>query len=275
MARITIHCIRHAQGYHNLNLENHKLPDPSLTPLGEAQCRHLAIDFPHTPVITHLVASPLRRTIYTTLLSLPTLIHPPSDEYEKFKVIAVPELQETSDLPCDTGSSPSKLEEEFGKGKYKGAVDLSRVESGWNSKTGKWSPAASAIEARALEARKILRELGQTWLEANPGEGGAHIVVTTHGGFLHYFTEDWEGNDKFTGTGWANTEFRSYHYVDERHQDERASIKETTESRIRRLGTEKPLSEDEQRRLRDNAEREWGEAGYQSNGTLVEESAKL
>jgi hypothetical protein len=30
------------------------------------------------------------------------------------------------------------------------------------------------------------------------------------GGFLHYITDDWDSKDKFPGTGWANTEFRSY-----------------------------------------------------------------
>lgn len=30
------------------------------------------------------------------------------------------------------------------------------------------------------------------------------------GGLLHYLTDDWADQEKFPGTGWANTEFRSY-----------------------------------------------------------------
>jgi hypothetical protein len=46
---------------------------------------------------------------------------------------------------------------------------------------------------------------------------------------------------------------------------------ETSESRLKRSGKEKPLSADEQRELRAAAEREWQESGFQSGG----ESAKL
>lgn len=160
MAKLTIHCVRHAQGFHNLNEANHKLPDPSLTELGEQQCLALSEAFPYHSKITDLVASPLRRTLYTCLLSFP-------EEVKKGLVItALPELQETSDLPCDTGSERNLLEGEFGS-----AVDLSLVGEGWNNKKGKWSPASKAIEARAREARVWLRELGQQ------GEADREVVV--------------------------------------------------------------------------------------------------
>ncbi len=92
------------------------------------------------------------------------------------KVIALPEVCEVADIPCDTGSDIDVLKEEM-KGK---PVDLSRLEKGWNVKTGKWAPTVDAINQRAMEARQ--------WLKARPED---EIVVVTHGGFLHYFTEDW------------------------------------------------------------------------------------
>ena len=144
------------------------------------------------------------------------------------------------------------------------------MRQGWNDKRGRWSPAASAIEARAKDARIWLRNLAQSSQRSSP-EADVDIVVVTHGGYLHYFTEDWEGNEKFMGTGWANTEFRSYGFVDA--GDEAASLMETRESRDRRKGAEKPLSADEQRELRVSAEREWRESGFQ-NGSGIE-SAKL
>jgi broad specificity phosphatase PhoE len=262
MGKITIHCVRHAQGFHNLNTANHALHDPSLTPLGEEQCATLAQNFPYHSQITYLVASPLRRTIYTCLLSFPTEVS------RGLKVIALPEIQETSDLPCDTGSDPSTLAEEFGKGRFKDTVDLSRLHAGWNSNTGKWSPAAPALEARAREARQFLLRLAfaaQNASSSIASDDDVDIVVVTHGGFLHYFTEDWVGHDQFVGTGWANTEYRSYEFVSD--VDEGASLQETSESRTRRLGKEIPLTADEQRELRATAEKGWQASGFQTPPT--------
>jgi broad specificity phosphatase PhoE len=226
MGKTVVTLVRHAQGYHNLNHANEKLPDPDLTPLGESQCRALSTAFPFPDKVTHLVASPLRRTLYTCLLSFPDAVS------RGLIVLAVPELQETSNQPCDTGSEPSKLQTEFGTGPFAGTVDLSRVDEGWNSKTGRWSPTKEAIEARAKDARLILREIAQE------SEEDKEIIVVTHGGFLHYFTEDWGGFDKSRGTAWLNTEFRSYEFVDPTWRDPNASIVETEESKTRRLGAE-------------------------------------
>ena len=100
------------------------------------------------------------------------------------KVIALPEIQETADVPCDTGTDISVLKKEM-EGK---PVDLSRVMDGWNSKTGRWSPTGSAISERARQARQ--------WLKARPEKV---IVVVTHGGLLHYLTEDWTGYKQALG----------------------------------------------------------------------------
>ena len=157
-------------GYHNLSVANHQIHDPSLTPFGLEQCRSLAQDFPYHESTRAIVVSPLRRTIYTALNAFKPLID------KGMPVIALPELCETADVPCDTGSDVAVLKEEL-KDK---PVDLSRVKEGWNVKTGKWSAEPAAIEKRAREARQ--------WLKARPEK---EIVVVTHGGFLHYFTEDW------------------------------------------------------------------------------------
>lgn len=60
------------------------------------------------------------------------------------KVIAIPEAQETSDVPCDTGSDPDVLKKEFEEKKL--PVDLSLVKEGWNSK----------VSLVALYVRRIL-----------------------------------------------------------------------------------------------------------------------
>lgn len=182
----------------------------------------------------------MKRTIYTALLSFPSK----SD----YTLIALPELQETSDLPCDTGSEKAELAKEF-EGKK---VDLDLVVEGWNSKKGKWAASGQAIEERSQVARQ--------WLKARKEKD---IVVVTHGAMLHYLTEDWAGSEKFSGllptltaiwhslirpgTGWANTEYRTYTF--DPASGSRASLVETQESITRRRGLEKPLGEAEQRNL--------------------------
>ncbi|KAK4692386.1 hypothetical protein P7C71_g4807, partial [Lecanoromycetidae sp. Uapishka_2] len=235
-----IHCVRHAQGYHNLSVENHCMPDPTLTAYGEEQCARLAHVFPYHKRVNLLVASPLRRTLYTTLYSFPS-------EIEKgIPVIALPEAQETADVPCDTGSDVDILKKEM-KGK---PVDLSRVHEGWNSKTGRWAPTADKLEERARETRR--------WLKARKEK---EIVLVTHGGFLHYFTEDWTDFKESLGTGWANVEFRSYQFVDEKGDN--ASVVETKQSRELRRGTEKPLGKTERMELRETAKKTWEDGKFE------------
>ena len=62
------------------------------------------------------------------------------------------------------------------------------------------------------------------------------------------------------GTGWANTEFRSYQFLD---GSDRSSVVETKESRELRRGTEKPLSETEQMELQATTKKTWENKGYQ------------
>ncbi|KAJ9620256.1 hypothetical protein H2203_008021 [Taxawa tesnikishii (nom. ined.)] len=257
----TVHLVRHAQGFHNLSMSNHNMPDPLLTDLGKDQCRKLQSSFPHMDKVDLVVASPIKRTVYTALLSFASVI-----KSKNLKVIALPELQETSDLPCDTGSSVEEVEREF-SGQ---PVDLSLLHADWNNKKGRWAPNARAIEARARDARKWLAERKEK-----------HIVVVTHGGFLHYFTEDWTGSNKFAGalyrlsqlkrhrqgrllisklgTGWANTEFRTYTIQGVTDKD--AKLVETAESR--RLRDAKPLSKEEQENLKETTQKSWGADGYE------------
>lgn len=113
------------QGVHNLNHANHVILDPLLTDLGHEQCAKLRDTFPFHEKIDLVTASPLRRTIYTALESF----EPVFKTHPEMKLIALPDTQETSDVPCDTGSEPQVLREEF-SGK---PVDLDLVHEGWNN----------------------------------------------------------------------------------------------------------------------------------------------
>ncbi len=232
-----LHLVRHAQGFHNLSIINQQIPDPDLTPTGKQQCADLQAAVPFHDKITHLVASPLRRTMYTCLLSFE-----PSVKAGKV-VTALPEIQEVSSLPCDVGSSQKRLEAEFDPTQ----TDFSRLTPTWNDKTANspWAPDLSKLEARAQTARTWLRALG-----AEVRDGDAHIVAVTHGGFLHFLTQDWDGMDPSRGTGWDNTEYRSYEFVDPSGEDPEARLRETNVSWRRRRGSAKGLTETEQQQLK-------------------------
>ncbi len=184
----TIHLVRHAQGEHNLSTENQQIRDPSLTELGRTQCAELRRAFPVPDRITHIVASPMRRTLYTALLGFaqPAVEGDGENTQERRRVVALPSVQEVSVLPCDCGSDPAALKAEFAAD----AVDLALVHDGWNHKGpgSPYAPEIAKLDARAREARRWLRDLGRA-----SGPEDVHVVVVTHGGFLHFLTEDWGG----------------------------------------------------------------------------------
>ncbi|KAJ5661925.1 uncharacterized protein N7477_009541 [Penicillium maclennaniae] len=259
-----IHCVRHAQGVHNLCTENHVIPDPLLTDLGHEQCRKLQESFPRHAYVDLVTASPLRRTIYTALESF----EPVFKSHPDMQLIALPDLQETSDVPCDTGSDPEVLREEFA-GKN---VDLGLVHEGWNNKEGRYAPRNGALKERARAARR--------WLKARPEK---EIVMVTHGGFLHYFTEDWEDSSEFQGTGWMNTEYRTFTFSDEEHKHDldghpldgdNATLIETGESRERRGKTGPTPDREQQKTLYMIGTQGWDNQGLQLS-TAERDSVKV
>jgi len=223
--------IRHGQAEHNVQ-ERYHLPDPILTPLGQDQCRNLQTLFPKIPPVGLLVTSPLKRTIQTTAIAFQNLIGPG----DGVPLVLLPELQETSALPCDTGSDVEVVRvflEELGLG---GKVEgLERLDKDWNSKEGKWGSESEELKERAAWVRR--------WL-AEREEG--HVVCVSHGGFLHFLTEDWTGHGALPGTGWTNTEFRGYRLMRKAGGQEWGLV-ETEESRVRR--GPKPLGKTERREV--------------------------
>ncbi|OJJ64283.1 hypothetical protein ASPSYDRAFT_26293 [Aspergillus sydowii CBS 593.65] len=261
-----IHCVRHAQGVHNLCTENHVIPDPPLTDLGIEQCQKLRDSFPRHDQIDLVVASPLRRTMYTALQSF----EPVFKANPNMKLILLPDIQETSDVPCDTGSDPEVLRKEI---EEKGLpVDASFVTDGWNVKTGRYAPTNAAVGGRARTARR--------WLKSRPEK---EIAMVSHGGVLHYFTEDWEDSSQFQGTGWVNTEYRTYTYSDkidlddledEKLDSDNASLVETLESRERRGKQGTMADRQKQKELYKNGVDGWNAQGLQLS-TAEREAAKV
>lgn len=102
--------------------------DPGLTERGLEECRNLSERFPYHSSIDLIVSSPLRRALHTALCSFQPAIA------RGIKIVALPELQETSDIVCDEGSEKSDLEREFADAKGpsgENVVDLGLLYEGW------------------------------------------------------------------------------------------------------------------------------------------------
>ncbi|KAI2633308.1 phosphoglycerate mutase-like protein [Xylaria nigripes] len=218
-----IHLVRHAQGYHNLDVANQWIRDPKLTELGIKQCKELCENFPYHNKITHLAASPLLRTLYTCQLSFA-----PAVKAGK-KIVALPDAQEISLYHCDLGSEVGELKQKFGN-----LVDFQLIPKDWPNKGpgSRHYPDISKLDARARDTRLWLRDL------VKEAGDDAHVVLVTHGGILHFITEEWSGISPDRGTAWFNTEYRSYEFVDKTGQDPAASLVELPESRRRRNASE-------------------------------------
>lgn len=233
-----IHCVRHGQGFHNVGGGCYTIPDPRLTPTGESQCESLRKGaFSDQSKISLIMSSPMCRTLQTASLVFQTAL---TSNLKSQRIIAFPDAQETSSDPCDIGSDPDILRCIVEKEKW--PVDLSFVKDGWNQKKarGRYSHSNDAIRVRARDTRLFLRETLRG-LVSN-GDDNAEIVLVTHGGFLHYLTDDWEDSYRQPGTGWSNCETRAYVFESDfmSNHDEEARLMETRESR-RRRGKDYPM----------------------------------
>lgn len=158
---------------------------------------------------------------------------------------------------------------------------------------GRHAPTREAITLRARDMR--------CWLKARPEK---EIVVVTHGGLLHYMTEDWEENCRctgkstfavpsrsskprvylieFAGTGWVNTEYRTYTFTDQVYDDlggidlqgRNASLVETEESRGRRGKPRNAPTREEQRTLYKQGFEGWAAQGLCMNVAELEAKMK-
>ncbi|KAF5597458.1 phosphoglycerate mutase family [Fusarium subglutinans] len=241
-----IHCIRHGQGFHNVGTGCYTLPDPRLTPMGEEH--NMAL-----------------REAACLLRSVKDISSLKGNSKCQPRIIAIPDAQETSDDPCDVGSDPSVLRKVVTESNW--PVDLSLVKDGWNVKAlgTSYSPESNAIAARARDARITIRQKIRQLIEQGQGDTDPQVALVTHGGFLHYFADDWEDSWLNPGTGWRNCETRSYVFEqDVMHDtDVEARITETTESRLRRGKSSHRPAKDEQAVLFEQAMDSWEKQGLQ------------
>ncbi|KAH6680191.1 hypothetical protein B0J14DRAFT_683324 [Halenospora varia] len=148
----------------------HHIRDTALTTLGKEQCAQLQATFPLHDKINLVLLSPLRRATCNVGFTRRDL----KDEVQK--------LFGEQELLFD-------LEK----------IDYSMVVEGSNSKTGFWAPHREECHKRAATLR--------LWLCTLPE---MHVLLVTHGAFLHFLTEDWTGDGPKRGTAYLNCEVRQF-----------------------------------------------------------------
>ncbi|KAJ5643480.1 uncharacterized protein N7484_005987 [Penicillium longicatenatum] len=184
-----LYLVRHGQGEHNLH-DSHHLRDAHLTDTGKNQCRDLRDSFLYHDDLSLILASPLRRTIQTAAHAF----HP-ALEKRQIPFVLAPKAQEISKRPCDVG-----LIVMFSWLRY-------QLTGGWlgNSKKDLYVPTTGAVRRRAAQLR--------VWLWQLPHE---HVLLVSHGSFLHYLTEDWS----FYATAYRNCEYRRFTFTEDSTESE-------------------------------------------------------
>jgi broad specificity phosphatase PhoE len=159
----TLYLIRHGQAEHNVNPSHVSRRDTVLTDAGRFQAVKLRTALSDHPrcLIDVIVASPLRRALQTALIGFEDSIIPGTADVvvsgvsndsiavaqnpsrtQPLRLVALPEAQETSDLPCDSGLLVAELAAEFDDvdSKWRGCVDFGLVSAEeWGSKLGRWA----------------------------------------------------------------------------------------------------------------------------------------
>ncbi|KAH8661177.1 phosphoglycerate mutase family protein [Ilyonectria robusta] len=183
-----IYLVRHAESEHNVSKDlSHR--DPPLTTLGITQASGLTETFPDSGSVAVVLTSPLVRTLQTTLAGFSHVLdkHCVKDGGidKGARLIIDQDLQERSDLPCDTGSERAVLEKAFP------ALDFSVLGDNWFAKEGFYTTDDATVAKRARGFQEKLRDLVES-LQKDEGAVAArkNIVVVTHGVFMKFLSED-------------------------------------------------------------------------------------
>jgi len=182
----TVYLVRHAESAHNVSKDfSHR--DPPLTELGQKQASDLVGFFPNQGSIAVVLASPLTRTLQTTLAAFGPILGKESVGDAGVdggaRLILDPDLQERSDEPCDTGSDRAVLERTFPN------LDFSGLGNNWHAKEGPYTADDDTVSARAEGVRKRLLDLTKE-LEVGASDQRRNIVVVTHGVFMKFLSQD-------------------------------------------------------------------------------------
>lgn len=180
-----IHLARHAEGLHNLR-NDATIPDAPLSERGFDFAEDLGHRFisENSNCVGAIVSSPLRRAIQTSLTAFHRILD--STQYPKNSGSGVnngvmlaldANLQEITDLPCNTGSGLNDLTTEFPGLKS----EIQKLHGDWHVKTGPRSPLTQSTSERKAE---ILHRLEKTLANLQNKPMGKDIIVVTHEGVI-------------------------------------------------------------------------------------------
>jgi hypothetical protein len=157
-----------------------------LTTLGREQCEDLAKTFAPMKRITHILCSPLHRTLETCLLSFDPLLA------QGLEIIAWDGLREWGDGPCNQGDEYSALEEKV----KELPVNLGLLRKGWHT-----CEKVRFQSQKPLYMDVIKHELysfcwtilgGGSWkglkVDEFKGEGDIEVLVVSHGTLMKELT---------------------------------------------------------------------------------------
>jgi len=171
-----VYLVRHGQGEHNVEptVKNRKIHDPALTEAGVRRCKQFNNNFLEYTHVDLICASPMRRAIQTAMYCFEDAIARTLSR----QILLLPLAQETTDEPCNVGSSSEAIKEEFGD-----LVDVSMLDAEWTSKKDIYAASPEGLARRGREFRQ--------WLLRQQDK---NVVVVGHGAFWDYlFGAD--GND--------------------------------------------------------------------------------
>ncbi|KAM0704279.1 hypothetical protein Q7P35_008512 [Cladosporium inversicolor] len=178
--------VRHAESVHNVTKDFSQL-DPPLTSLGVEQASSISQKLPSARNVATIISSPLRRALQSTLAGFSSVLDKQYFDESSGQgadggatLSLDPDLQERSDLPCDTGSSASELAKAFP------GLSFDDLGEEWLEKSGRYAPDDDAVAERAERVRKSLFGVAKS-LE---NEKRKDIIVVTHGVFMKFLTRD-------------------------------------------------------------------------------------
>ncbi|KAH9896212.1 hypothetical protein F4778DRAFT_783494 [Xylariomycetidae sp. FL2044] len=168
--------------------------------------------------ITHVICSPLLDAISNCFYDGRQATFGRAPHAINNKVVLLPELQEISTQPSDTGGNYESIREMYGDD-----FSMAMMHPGWNDKSPetRYAPLPHKVESRAACARGYIRDLARACLDDD-----AHIVVITHRYFVHFLTQDFAGLTRIVPFSWRPGGTKSYQFVDLEGSDNEAALVE-------------------------------------------------
>jgi len=181
--QLIIHLFRHAEAAHNTE-DDTSIRDPLLTTNGIAQAEQIPTTYKFLNHPTLVLVSPLQRAIQTALHAFHPKFNLKSTElYAQGpgvpRFVALPQLQEVSENPCDTGVSLRSLRKEHGEYiEFPG--ELFESDEWFRKQDTPFANESILLSKRAKFVRDYLEQSRHK-----------EVVVVTHGDFSHFLVNRW------------------------------------------------------------------------------------